>query len=357
MKQAQSGPLQLYVGTYNDGASAGIHLCELDLKNGVLQYREGFMAGANPSFLAIHPAGKYLYTVNELSMFQDKPVGGVSAFAIEAVTGKLTLLNQRLSHGVHPCHIITDRQGRYVMVANYSSGTCAIYPIQAHGQLGEAGQIIEHQGAGQDVKRQAGPHAHAITMDPANRFALACDLGIDRVVVYRLDPEHGTLLHHGEAILHAGAGPRHLAFDPRGRWVYVINELDSTLTVFAYHAVAGTLKMVQTLTTLPRDYHGVNSCAEVATHPNGKFVYGSNRGHDSIVVYAADENTGHLTMQTHVSTQGKEPRSFAIDPTGGFLLAANQNSNTVVLFRIDPRHGALSLLHRLEISQPVCVMF
>jgi 6-phosphogluconolactonase len=349
--------LRLYVGTYSDGASPSIHLCNLDLKNGVLQYLEGFNGGLNPSFLALHPSGKYLYAVNELTAFQDKPGGGVSAFAVEAATGRITLLNHQPSHGVHPCHIIVEQQGRYVMVANYSSGTLAIYPVQTDGRLGPAGQVIEHAGAGQDVKRQAGPHAHAIYMDPANRFALTCDLGIDRVVVYRLVPGQGKLLHHGEAILHAGAGPRHLAFHPKGRWVYVIHELDSTLTVFSYAVAAGTLKMAQTITTLPRDYHGTNSCAEVAVHPNGMFVYGSNRGHDSIVIYTADENTGHLTMRAHVPTLGKEPRSFAIDPTGTYLLAANQNSNTIVLFRIDPRNGALNLLHRIEIIKPVCVIF
>lgn len=346
-----------YVGTYVADGSPSIFLCRLDLNSGKMERVDAFLGGVNPSFLALHPNGQHLYAVNELPTHEDPAEGTVRAFAIDRATGRLTLLNEQPSHGVDPCHIITDQSGRYVLVANYTSGSLAVYPIERDGWLGPASDVVQHCGSGPDPKRQTGPHAHSANMDPANRFALVCDLGLDKVLVYRLDLGTGKLQPHGDARLHAGAGPRHLDFHPNGRHVYVINELDSMLTVFACDADKGVLKEIQTVPALPDGYVGKSFCAEVAVHPSGRFVYASNRGHDSLAIYAVDATSGRLTLRGHEPTRGKNPRHFAIDPSGAFLLVANQDGNAVESFRIDPQAGSLTWLHQIDVPKPPCVMF
>jgi 6-phosphogluconolactonase len=354
----QTTPLQsggrplLYVGTYTRPGATGIYRYRLNASTGELAFLESVSGGENPSFLAFHPSGNYLYAVNELDS------GLVSAFALDAQSGQLTFLNRQSSHGNAPCHLSTDRQGKYLMVANYVSGSLSVYVLEADGQIGKTIQTVQHQGQGADPTRQEGPHAHYVTTTADNRFVLCCDLGIDKVLVYRLDPDSGRLMLNSEAMLKPGAGPRHLAFDPTEHYAYVINELDSTMTVFSYAAETGSLTELQTLSTLPEGYTGENSTAEVWVHPSGRFVYGSNRGHDSIVVYAVDETTGKLTLLEHTSTQGKSPRSFIIAPSGTLLLAANQDSNTVTTFRLDPQTGRLSDLGMsVELPKPVCLVF
>ena len=346
-----------YIGTYADAEAAGIYLYQMDNATGALDYRDSFKAGANPSFLTLSPDNKYLYAVNELADFQGQPGGAVSAFAIDASSGKLTFLNQQPSHGGAPCHLTTDRQGRFLFVANYLSGTLAVYPIETDGRLAAASHIVQHSGKGVNAERQEGPHAHFVGFTPDNRFVLSCDLGIDQVLGYRFDSANGKLLSHSAAELAPGAGPRHLAFHPAGQFAYVINELDSTLTAFEYAAETGTLTRLQTLSTLPEGYTGFNSCAEVAVHPTGRYVYGSNRGHDSLVIYAVNEATGKLTLMSHEPTRGKNPRHFAIDPGGLFLLAANQDSDDVIVFQIDTRTGQLSYLQQINVPKPVCLTF
>ncbi len=347
-----------YIGTYTGKGSAGIYVYRLDGASGALEMAAPPAQAANPSFLAVDPQKRCLYAVAELGEFHGHPGGGVSAFAIDAGSGALTPLNQQPSHGSAPCHLCVDASGRYVLVANYSSGTVSMLPIEAGGALGRATEIIQHHGAGPDPRRQEGPHAHSVTLDPDNRFAFVCDLGLDKIMAYRLDLDNGSLPPHTPpwAATAPGAGPRHLAFHPHGRNAYVINELDSTVTAYAYDQMDGTLSPLQTVSTLPADFSAANTCADVHVSPCGRFLYGSNRGHDSIAIWGIDANNGALTPLAHTPSGGKTPRNFAIDPSGTFLLAANQDSDNVVVLRIDPDTGRLAPTgHSIAVSMPVCV--
>jgi 6-phosphogluconolactonase len=354
--------LWVYIGTYTKTSSKGIHLVELDLANGKLQAVELAGETVNPSFLALHPSRPLLYAVGEMAEFGGKKTGAVSAFSIAPKTGRLTLLNQQSSRGAGPCHVTVDRSGRYVLVANYSGGSVACLPIEDDGRLGEATSFVQHVGSSVDPRRQKGPHAHSINMDPTNRLALAADLGLDKVLIYRLDLDRGLLSPNQPAwaTVPAGAGPRHLAFHPNGRVAYVINEMGCTVTVFSYDAERGSFEALETVSTLPEGFVADSSIttAEVQVHPSGKFLYGSNRGHHSIAVFSIDPATGKLSAVSHTSTEGKTPRNFGIDPTGAYLLAANQDSDNVVLFRIDPATGKLTFTGQsVSIPMPVCVKF
>jgi 6-phosphogluconolactonase len=314
----------------------------------------------NPSFLAISPNHRFLYAVNEIDDFGGTSSGAVSAFAIEPTTGKLTLLNQESSRGSGPCHLIVDKQGKNVLVANYGGGSVAVLPIRPDGRLGPATAFIQHQGSSVNPQRQKEPHAHSMNLDAANRFAFAADLGLDKVLIYRFDPNHGTLAPNdpAAATVAPGSGPRHFAFHPSGHWAYVINEIASTITAFSYDAKTGALKTVQTVSTLPEGFTGNSSTAEIQVHPSGKFLYGSNRGDDSLAIFRSDPDTGRLTSVGRQPTQGKTPRGFGIDPTGAFLLAANQDSDSIVVFRIDPETGKLQPTGQVvEVPKPVCVQF
>jgi 6-phosphogluconolactonase len=314
-------------------------------------------ASPDPSFLAIHPSREYLYAVNESGQIAGRRDGGVSAFAIDQTKGTLTPLNQQLSAGAGPCHLVVDRQGQNVLVANYGSGSVGCLPIEKGGKLRPASSFIQHRGTVANPRRQTGPHAHSINLDAGNRFAFVADLGLDSVFVYAFDPAGGRLKPHDppSAKLAPMSGPRHFAFHPDGRFAYVINEISSTVTAFAYDADAGTLKEIQTLSTLPADFRGRNSTAEVQVHPSGKFLYGSNRGHNSIAIYAIDPTTGKLTSLGFEPTQGRNPRNFAIDPTGAFFLAENQDSNSIVIFRIDPQGTLKPTGQTVKVSRPVCI--
>ncbi|WP_165228383.1 lactonase family protein [Aquisphaera insulae] len=354
------GTYWVYVGTYTGGKtpSEGIYLLELDPASGKVTEYGPVAKLASPSFLAIRPGGKELYAVSEVGRFQGKPGGGVTAMAIHPVTGKLTKLNEQSSVGSGPCHLTVDRTGKNVLVANYNNGVVACLPIAENGHLKPASCSIQHEGSSVDKGRQEGPHAHSINVDPMNRFALAADLGLDKVMVYRLDAEKGLLTPNDPAFgaVPPGSGPRHLAFHPSGRFAYVISEMGNTLTAFAYDADKGSLTQIQSVSTLPADFRGTSYTADVHVHPSGKFVYGSNRGHDSIAIFAVDESTGKLTAAGHASTGGKTPRNFAIDPTGSCLLAENQDSDTIVVFRIDGSTGGLSRVGApIKVPMPVCI--
>jgi 6-phosphogluconolactonase len=358
---APSQTLMVYVGTYTGGTSAskGIYPMRLDLATGVLTEAGTPAESVSPSFLALHPSGRFLYAVNETGG-SAKEAGGVSAFAIDARTGGLTFLNRQSSRGGSPCHLALDAKGRHVLVANYGGGSVAVLPVQESGRLDGATTFVQHEGQSADPGRQKGPHAHWVDLDKANRFALVADLGLDQVLVYRFDPAKGGLTPHQPAAarLAPGAGPRHAAFDPGGRRVYVINELNSTVTAFSYDAGAGKLSELQTVSTLPAGFTGKSFTAEIAVRPDGKFLYGSNRGHDSIAIFAIDPATGKLTAAGHQSTLGKVPRNFAIDPTGAYLLAANQDSDTIAVFRIDKTSGGLTAVGPpISVPRPVCVLF
>ena len=314
----------------------------------------------SPAFLAAHPDRPLLYAVNEVGSFKGQPGGAVSAFAVEAETGELTLLNQESSRGGGPCHLTVDPSGRGVLVANYGGGSIAVLPLRPGGELGPATTFVQHSGSSVNAQRQTAPHAHGIYVDPANQFVFVPDLGIDRVLVYRWDPATGGLKPNdpAAAVLAPGAGPRHFVFHPGGRFAYVINELLNTVTGFEYDPRSGALGEIQTITTLPEGFGGENSTAEIAVHPTGRFLYGSNRGHDSLVTYSIDASTGKLSLVGHTATRGRTPRNFAVDPSGGWILVANQDSNNVVVFRVDPRTGLPEASeHSVDVPAPVCVLF
>lgn len=357
-EQARAAKQWVYIGTYTGGGSEGIYLCELDLESGKL--RQVGLAGkaANPSFVAIHPNQKFLYAVSEVGNFDGKPAGGVTAFAIDRKTGQLEKLNAEPCGGKGPCHIVVDASGKNVLVANYGGGSVAVLPIQPDGRLKPVSSFIQHEGSSV-TKRQKSPHAHSINVGPNNKYAFAADLGLDKVLIYRFDARAGTLTPNELAFakVEPGSGPRHFAFHPRGKTAYVINELTSTVTAFAFDASSGKLEPVQTLSTLPQGYSGGNSTAEVQAHPSGKFLYGSNRGHNSLAIFRIDD-AGKLTAVGHQSTGGKTPRNFGIDPTGAFVLAANQGTGNVVVLAVDSSTGKLKPTgSEVKIPRPVCVKF
>ncbi len=352
----------VYLGTYTGEKSQGIYRARLDLGTGTVTEPELAAATANPSFLAVHPTRALLYAVNETGSFGDRKTGSVCAYAIEAQTGALTLLNQESSGGSGPAHLSVDPSGRAVLVANYGGGSVASLPIAADGRLRPAASVIAHEGASVHPKRQTKPYAHAIKVAPGGALAYAADLGADRLFVYRLDPSTATLTPASPASVAVtpGSGPRHLAFHPRAPYLYVINELGLTVTAYRRDPATGGLTEVQTASTLPTGQAASPSfsTAEVVVHPSGRFLYGSNRGHDTIVVYAIDEATGRLTLVQHEPTQGSTPRGFGIDPTGRYLLAGNQRSDSVVVFRIDASTGRLTPTGQtLKVGSPVSVVF
>lgn len=359
---APSGKQRVYFGTYTGKVSKGIYRSELDLSTGKLSPPVLAGEATSPSFLAIAPNEKFLYSVGEISDFGGKPAGAVNAFAIDAATGNLKLLNQQSSVGAGPCHVVVDREGKNVLVANYGGGSAAVLPIQADGKIGEASSFVQHKGTSVDKGRQEAPHAHSINVDAKNRFAFVADLGLDTVQVYRFDAAKGTITPNDPAAAKVapGSGPRHFAFHPSGKFAYVINEMSLTVTAFQYDADKGQLNTLQTITTLPEgvtDRKGM-STAEVVVHPSGKFLYGSNRGHHSIAAFAIDQSTGKLTAIAHQGQGIKTPRNFNIDPTGHYLLVANQDGDSVVVFKVDQATGKLEPTgSSIEVPTPVCVKF
>jgi 6-phosphogluconolactonase len=360
--EPESGMFRVYVGTYtsgaNDGASRGIYLLDLDSRSGKLSAPDLAGEASNPSFLAIHPGGKFLYAVSERDEVDRQPGGAVLAFAIDEATGKLRLINHQSSRGAGPCHLIVDTPGKNVLVANYGGGSIASLPIAPDGRLGPSSSFIQHRGMGTVPARQEGPHAHSINLDRAGRFAVVADLGLDKIFIYRFDSVKGTLEANDPPFAQVApkSGPRHFAFAPDGRFGYAISELANTVTAFEYDASSGSLNPIQTISTLPASFAGKSYTAEVQVHPSGRFVYGSNRGHDSIAVFAVDASTGKLSSVGFVPTQGRNPRNFAIDPTGAYLLAENGDSGTIVVFQIDARSGALRATgESVRVPKPVCI--
>jgi 6-phosphogluconolactonase len=359
-RAADGKELLAYFGTYtNNGKSKGIYCYKLDLATGKLT-SVGVTEGIkNPSFLAIHPSGKFLYAVSEVTDAGGKPGGAVSAFALDRKTGQLTPLNHQSSEGSGPCHVSVDKTGKVALVANYNSGSIASLPIKADGSLDKAASAIQHEGSSVVPNRQAGPHAHSMNFSPDNRFAFACDLGLDKVMIYKVDPAKGTLTANNPAFARTpeGGGPRHFAFHPSGRYAYNCNEIKSSVTAFAYDANQGSLTEIQTISTLPEATQG-NSTAEIQVHPSGKFLYCSNRGHDSLAIFTIDEKTGKLTAAGHQKTLGKTPRNFGIDPTGAYVIACNQGTDNVAVFKVDQANGKLTPVgDPISVPMPVCVKF
>jgi 6-phosphogluconolactonase len=351
-----------YVGTYTeDGTnSKGIYAYGFDPKTGEVAPLGVAAETTNPSFVALSPNGRFLYAVNEVGNYKGPNSGGVSVFSVDHASGKLTFLNEVATRGADPCYITVDKMGKFVLVANYTGGSVAVFPVLADGKLGEASAFVQHTGKGTNPERQEGPHAHSIDLAPDNRFAYVDDLGLDELLVYKFDGAKGTLTPNDPpfAKLDAGSGPRHFALSPSGKFAYVISEMGRSVTVFSNDAASGKLQRLQTVSTLPKDFTGRNDDAEIEIHPSGKYLYASNRGNESIAVYAIDPEKGTLALVEIAPTGGKEPRSFAIDPTGRFLFAANQKSDNIVVFRIEEKTGRLSPTGKvLNVPSPVCVKF
>ncbi len=351
----------VYYGTYTGAktGSKGIYVSKFNATTGELGTPELAGETGSPSFLAIHPSKKYLYSVGEMAVPGQKG-GGVTAFSIELPSGKLTKINQVSSVTGGPCHINLDATGKLAMVANYGGGSCASYQVKDDGSLTEAVSHHQHTGSSVNEKRQAAPHTHSVNFSPDNRFALVCDLGLDKVLIYKIDPATGKSEPHGEGKVPAGGGPRHLAFHPNGKFVFVNNEITMTETTFVWDAQKGTLTEVQTVSTIPeadRSQSGL-STAETRVHPNGKFVYVSNRGHDTIAVFTCDPATGKLALIQNANVEGKTPRNFNLDPTGKWCIAAHQGSNSVALFKVDQETGKLTFTGtKHEVGGPCCVRF
>jgi 6-phosphogluconolactonase len=348
----------VYVGTYTGKGSEGIYAFRFDPATGESGPVGLAAATDSPSFLEVDPKGRFLYAVNEIDMFHQEPSGAISSFAIDRESGALRLLQQVSSLGKGPAHLSLDRSGRYLMVASYDSGNVAVLPIGNDGRLGPRTAFVQDVGSSVDPVRQAGPHVHFIHVTNDNRFALAADLGLDKLLVYRFDATTGSLTPGSPQFVTVdpGAGPRHVAFAPSGKYVYVINEMASTVTIFAYSQSAGTLLRKQTISTLPEHFNGSNTAAEITVDAKGRFLYVSNRGDDSIVVFRIDPDSESVTPLERVLSGGKTPRHFAIDPTGTWLFAANQDSHDITLFRIDPDSGRLMKTARsLQVVSPACV--
>ena len=347
-----------YVGTYTGKGSDGIYAYRFDPATGAARAVGLVAATDNPSFLVGDPKGRFLYAVNELEAFRDEPTGAVSVFAIERSSGTLTLLQQLPSLGGSPAHLSLDATARYLMVANYGGGNVAVFPIGEDGRLGRHSAFVQDVGSSVNPERQAGPHAHFIQVTNDNRFAVVADLGLDKLLLHRFDAATGSLTPASPEFvaMDPGAGPRHVAFAPSGDFVYVVNELASTVTVFALDPGPGTLRRVQMVPTLPANFSGNNTGAEIAVDAKGSFLYVSNRGHDSIAVFSIHPDDGSLTPLEWVPSGGKAPRHFVIDPTGEWLFAANQGSDNISLLRVDPMSGRLTPTGRsLEVISPVCV--
>lgn len=369
MATAQDDSLMMYVGTYTRreshvvGKSAGIQICKFNPETGEITFVETTTGVVNPSFLAIHPNGRFLYSVSEMGeRIEGRPAGGIAAFAINPETGSLTALNLQPSGGTGPCHLTVDATGHYVLATNYASGGVVVVTIRDDGTLGPSSDYIQHEGSSVNPQRQQEPHPHSINLDASNKYALVPDLGTDKVVIYEFDVENGKLKPNSAqpwARTRSGAGPRHLDFHPNQRFVYVGNELDSTVVAFEFDATRGTLKEINTLSTLPDGYEESapekSWVADVHVRPDGKTVYVSNRGHDSIAIFNIDRDSGALTAAGYVSVKGNYPRNFAVDPNGNFLIAANQNSDDIYVFAIDAKGGLEETPYGIALPTPVCV--
>jgi 6-phosphogluconolactonase len=349
----------VYVGTFTspsrNGRGEGIYVFRIDEGSGDLAHVQTLEGVANPSFLALHPSRPLLFCNNA------EPEGGLSAFAIDEADGRLSFLNRQGSGGAGPAHVSVHRGGRWVFGANFGAGSVCMLPLQDDGRLGPPSDVVQHRGPPGPVRgRQDGPHAHQIVPAADGRFVLVNDLGLDRTYVYLPDTILGKLVPNDPpfAAANPGAGPRHLAFHPSRRFLYVLNEIDSTVTVFAWDGQAGAATPLGTVSTLPPGHAGDNSTAQIVAHPNGRYLYASNRGHDSIALFSLDHEGRDLSPVGHVPTGGRTPRNFNLDPTARFLYAANQDSDTIVVFRLEEDGRRLEPTgHVARAGSPVCLVF
>ena len=356
---AQAERYRVFVGTYTggDSISKGVYSCEFDAETGKLSDPVLAAELINPSFLAIHPSGKYLYAVNEVSEGPGRGNGAVTALTINA-DGTLTKINHQASEGGAPCHCNVDSTGTNLLIANYGGGNVAVYPISDDGSLKPVSCNIQHEGSSVDKSRQEAPHAHSINVSSDNKFAYAADLGLDKIMIYKLDAEAHTLspANQPAALVTPGGGPRHFSIHPSGKFAYTNNEMTMVVTGFSRNPEDGSLRAIQEISTIPAGFNGRKSTAECLVHPSGRFLYVSNRGHETITAYTIDQETGLLSYVGNEPTGGKEPRNFFIDPSGKWLLAENQNSDTVYVFSIDQQTGALKQTGDfVTVGRPVCI--
>ncbi len=358
--RAQDKELRLYVGTYTSGDSVGIYQCSFNTGTGQLRLTGETGGINNPSYLAVTPSGDYLYSVNESDDYRDTGGGAVSAFAVDKASGDLTFINQQSSQGGWPCYITTTKSGNTVLTANYKDGTVAVFPTRNDGGLKEASDLEQHQGSGPNSRRQEGPHAHCIVLSPDEKYALSADLGADKIMIYQLRQRRNQLVPADQAFIRTepGAGPRHLVFHPGGKHVFVINELNATITSYDYNQKSGDLSEIQTVSALPRDFSDSNTSADIHISPDGRFVYASNRGHDSIVVYQINPADGKMTYVEHENRDISRPRNFVISADGLYVLVANRATNSIVVFQRDADSGKLHHTGMVaDVPAPVCLKF
>jgi len=342
----------VYFGTYTRETSKGIYVSRFNTSTGKLTTPELAGEMTNPSFVTIHPNSKFLYAVGESGS------GAVRSYSLDRATGKLTEINTVPAKGTSPCHLVVDATGKNLLVVNYGSGSSVVFPVKTDGSLGDSTAFVQHQGSSVSAARQKSPHAHSVNLSKDNKYAVVADLGTDEFIVYAFDAGKGTLSRHSAAKVKGGAGPRHFSFHPSFKYAYGLGEMGSTVFAFRWDAGKGALTEIESHSTLPADFKGENNCAEILVHPSGKFVYASNRGHDSLAMFSIDQSNGKLKPLGQVSTQGKVPRNFRIDPTGKWLIAANQNSSNLVTYRVDQSSGVLTPTgDQTPLSMPVCIRF
>ncbi|MGD0328861.1 MAG: lactonase family protein [Nitrososphaeria archaeon] len=346
------------IGTYTSEGGKGIYVYNMDSDSAGLKPLGKPTIIDNPSFLAIDTKHQYLYAVSEIQSFEGEKSGAISAFSIDPETGELTFLNIKSSKGASPCYVTVDKNGKYVLVANYLGGSVSVLPLLDNGRLGDVIDFVQHKGSSVNPKRQEGPHAHSVILDTSNRHVFVPDLGLDKIMIYKFDSERGKLTPNDQPWVKTkpGAGPRIFTFHPNGKFAYVINEIDSSIVAFTYDMCNGMLEEIQTVSTLPKGFKGVNYAAHIQVAPSGKFLYGSNRGHDSIVIYEIDEDTGRLSCIGYESAQGRNPRNFTIHPLGNFMLVANLETDNIAVFRIDQQTGVLEPTELItKVPAPTCV--
>ena len=348
-------PIKFGTGQILEGKGKGIYSFLLDMEKGVLEEEKLYPDILNPAYLTLNKTGNRVYAVNELKEYEGKASGAVSAFSFDPQSRSLKLLNMRATGGTDPCHITLDHNNTHVYVSNFMSGSVCIFPILEDGSLDEASQFIQHEGSSVDKVRQTSPHAHSLVFDNSGRFAFVPDLGMDCLVAYKTNNSSTVLTPVPSYNTEPGSGPRHSTFHPNGKYHYVINEMSCSISALSYDETTGTFKHLQTVPTVVEDFSGKNSCADIQIMPDGSFLYGSNRGHDSLVIYQIAPDTGLLSYIGFESSGGKIPRSFCIDPTGNFLLAANQDTDNIVVFRIDKETGKLKKVSEQAVLTPVCV--
>lgn len=351
-----SSKLLVFAGSYAEPEGSGVYAYSFDESNGSLSLLDEFAGLKNPTFLNVDAQNRKLYAIGETTSATGQKVGEAASFSIDPVKGTLSLLNRGETVGAPTCHIQRDKSSRHLIVVSYHGGMVGLVALTEEGQVGELLDVKQHEGKGAHPERQDRPHPHSSFFSPDGRYLFVQDLGLDVIRVYTIDESKGQLVLHGETKTHPGAGPRHLTFHPNGKFAFVINEVDSTITAFSYNAQAGQLAEIENVPTLPSDFEGENTCAEIAVSEDGAYLYGSNRGHDSIVVYAIDANTGKLSLVEHVSAQGEHPRHFALTPGGKYMLVANRDTNNIATFKVDQSSGRLEFTgQNTTVSKPVCV--